>query len=300
MPDGFDPAAPAAPAPSSTPAASPAPSTPAAAPAPSATPSPSTPSATPAAAGTTQTPLQTGNATTTTPTGDAGVPPELRQLAGILGDPADLKSALDFLRTFKADVERARASQRANDPTVQAAERRGATFRSLMEEGYSREHAEALMRLPELLEERDAQRVEYAKQDLQHLLSSELGLTFPDTDEGREALQEWEDSVADILNRDAKLNRLYFNPATRREAITQAIALEERRINRVLLAQNAATLRDAAKRRTAPSAARGATPTVTVREEMPKAPYSDAAGRRREHRDIASRQMNDILAQFGL
>lgn len=297
MPDGLDPSTPAVTAPSASPAT---PATPVAPSTPSAAPSPSTPSATPPVAGTTQTPLQTGNATATTPTGDAGVPPELRQLASILGDPADLKSALDFLRTFKSDVERARAAQRANDPGVQAAERRGATFRSLLEEGYSREHAEALLRLPELLEERDSQRVEYAKQDLQNLLSSELGLTFPKTDEGREALQEWEDAVADVLNRDAKLNRLYFNPATRREAITEAIAREERRINRVLLSQNAATLRDAAKRRTAPSAARGSTPTVTVREEMPKAPYSDPAARRREHKDIASRQMNDILAQFGM
>lgn len=229
---------------------------------------------------------------------NAGAPALQTNFADFIGDPDDFKASLEFLRDFRREVARAQEQRLAADPERQASSQRGATFRSLVAEGYSPEHADYIARLPELFQSNDTARAVQAQQDMQAELH-ELGLSFEGKD-GAERLQDWENACSDVLNRDARLNALYFNPATRRQAIREVIQREERRFNHVLLGQNAGTLRENARRRAAvPAPGRSARATVQVREEEPTAPYSDAAARRRQHREITGRKLDDILATFG-
>ena len=264
--------APAAPATAPAQAASPTPST---------TASPTPPaSASPAAA----------------PTGSSEAP-ELRELRELYGDPADLRSTIEFVREFRGELERAKAGQRQADPEYRAASQRGATFRSLVAEGYSPQHADYIARLPELFQSNDMARAVQSQQDMAEELQT-LGLSFEGKD-GAERLQDWENTCADYLNRDRRLNGMYHDPSMRREAIREIIGKEERRINHVLLSQNAQTMRDAARRRAATPAPGRSSSTFAVREEAPTAPYSDAAGRRRQHREITGRKLDDLLANYG-
>lgn len=199
---------------------------------------------------------------------------------------------------MRAELERAQASRREADPETRAAAQRGATFRSLVAEGYSPEHADYIARLPELFQTNDAARATESKQEMAAELRTSLGLSF-DGPEGAERLQDWENACADHLNRDPKLNAMYFDPAMRREAIRLAVEREEKRINHVLLSQNAQTLRAAAARRQATPAGRSTPATIAIREEAPTAPYTDAPGRRRQHREITSRKLDDLLTNLG-
>jgi len=224
----------------------------------------------------------------------------LQHWAETLGyrSPEDLKQDLAFNRQLRSEYERQQQSQWQNQPEYQAAARRGETFRSLVEEGYSREHAQYLMRLPELFQSNDAARAVQSQTDLKEELK-DLGLTFRGAD-GTERFQTWENRCADVLNRDPRLNAMYYDPSQRRAAIREIVEQEERHINHVLLSQDAVTMRDAARRRAAtPAAGRGTPATLTVREEAPKAPYSDAPGRRREHREITARKLDDLVANYG-
>ena len=284
MSDEFAPSAPAsAPSPAPAPPAPASYSPPAGSPAPS---SPASPAPSPVSAG--------SPAATPTGGGDAAA---LQQIRDLYGTPDDLRSALDFVREFRGELERAKAGQRQADPEYRAAAQRGATFRSLVAEGYSPEHADYIARLPELFQSNDMARAVQSQQDMTEELR-DLGLTFDGT-EGEERLQIWENTCSDYLTRDRRLNSLYFNPATRRQAIREIIQSEEKKINHVLLSQNAQTLRDAARRRQAAPAGRSAPATIAVREENPTAPYSDPAGRRRQHREITSRKLDDLLANLG-
>ena len=224
----------------------------------------------------------------------------LQQLAESLGyrSPDELKETLNFSRKFQAEVERNQRAQRQNQPEYQASARRGETFRGLVAEGYSREHADYIARLPELFQSNDAARAVQSQADLAAELKG-LGLTFNGKD-GKERLQDWENTCSDYLNRDPRLNAMYFDPSQRQAAIKEIIGVEERRINHVLLSQDAATMRDAARRRAnSPALGRSTPATLAIREEAPTAPISDPAGRRRQHKEITSRKLDDLLANYG-
>lgn len=277
------PAPAATPAPASPPAPSPAPSQ--AAPAPS-SPAPS-PGPAPAAPAAAPTPYDSAAA--------------LQQTAKDLGfdSPDDLRATLRWTREAQARIQREEQARQQQDPETQRAARRGQTFRELVAEGYSPEHAEYMARLPELFQASDAQRATGSTQILKDQLS-DLGLDFTGK-EGEERYQDYEDDVADILNGNVKLNALYHrDPTGQREAIRLIVERKERLTNHALLAQNAATLRDhKARRQSVPTASRGPATGVTVREEKPEADYSNAPLRRRQHREIASRQLGDLYTTYG-
>lgn len=225
----------------------------------------------------------------------------LQQFAKDLGydSPDELRQNLKWTREAQARIQREEQARRQQDPEHQRAQQRGQTFRELVAEGYSPEHAEYMARLPELFQASDAQRAQGSTQILKDSLS-DLGLDFAGKD-GQERYQDYEDDVADILNGNAKLNALYHrDPTGQREAIRLIVERKERLTNHALLAQNAATLRDhKARRQSVPTASRGPATGVTVREEKPEADYSNAPLRRQQHRAIASRQLGDLYTTYG-
>ena len=277
--------APASPASPAAPATTPA--------APVSTPTsaaPSTPTATPAA---------TPPATAVAPTGGESAA-ELQRIAEAFGyrSPAEMRADLAFTRQFRTDVERSQQLRRQNDPEYQASRRRGEATRQLIEEGYGREAAEALAQLPEVTEYLKQVRANGATEDMVAELKA-LDIEFDDTPEGQELLGEWERQCASYLERDRRLNDLFFgSPAERRQAIREIVAREEKRINAVLRRQNATTLREHAARRNAvPRPGRSAAGTFVPREE--KVTATDPLGRRRQGREIISRQLDDIFTHYG-
>lgn len=273
-----------------------APSAPASPPAPSAAPTQAAPTAPSPALSPTPASVTPAAAPTVVDSAAA-----LQQFAKDLGydSPDELRQNLKWTREAQARIQREEQARRQQDPETQAAARRGQTFRELVAEGYSPEHADYITRLPELFQANDAQRAQGSTQILKDSLS-DLGLDFTGK-EGQERYQDYEDDVADILNGNAKLNALYHrDPTGQKEAIRLIVERKERLTNHALLAQNAATLRDhKARRQSVPTASRGPATSVTAREEPLKTPYEDAPGRRREHRERASRQLGNLYTTYG-
>jgi hypothetical protein len=259
------------------------------------TPAPVAQPAAPAAAPASAAPAQ--------PAPPSGQDPAYGQLLKQLGyqSPEDLSRDLAFTRQFREDVARQQAARRQADPAHREAQVRGEAFRQLVAEGYSPEVMDGLARLPEISEFLDAQRADAAQRDLTEGLRA-IGITDDGSRESKAELQAWEDAVADRLNSRTQQgldwNRRYFStPAERREVIHEIIAHEEGRFNRVLLRQNAQTLRDAAARRqsTAPATRSLATPKV---REVPIT-ATDPLGQRRQRNAAAGQQLDDIWSHFG-
>jgi hypothetical protein len=207
----------------------------------------------------------------------------------------DLRRDLEFTRRFRSEADRVRAERESRDPERQQAAQRGRALRELMAEGYNPDVADGLAELPEMTRFLREQRAEAANRDLDSALG-EVGVSFDDSDAGRNARQDWEDAIESHLNRDQKLNRLYFGtPADRRVAIREAVAIEERRINHVLLGRDAATLRDhAARAQKLPRAGRA--PATAPVASPQRSTATDPTLRRRENAGLDSRTLGDIYS----
>lgn len=261
-------------APASQPAAVPAAPPPAAQPAPSG--APAAPAAAPAA-----------------PAGDG-----YAKLLADLGyrNAEDLAHDLRFSRAARAEYERARQRELANDPRHQELRERSTAHRQLMRETYSPEHEEALSRLPEVTEFLDSQRADSAQRDMMDGLR-EIGVVDDGSKEAKAELAAWENVISDRLNsrtdQGLEWNARYFGtPAERRAVVHEIIATEEARINRSLVRQHALTLREAAQRR---ASAPNRTPFPTVRPREPIT-ATNPSQRRREGNAAASRQLDEIYA----
>lgn len=286
MTDPLDSLAPAPSAPASSPAPSAAP--PAPPPSPSASPSPSAaPSAAPA-------PVAAAQAATGAPPALDG-PALLQALATQLNIPADeLRESLEVARRARAEAVRREEYARRTDPGYQQAARRGEALRTLVAEGYSPEVARALESLPDFADYLHAQRADGADRDLTEALQ-EIGITFDDSAKSQELKTEWTDTLVDRINANPKLVQRYNGtPAERRAVIRELVGKEERRLNDVLLRQNAATLRQHASRSASARPGRAAAALPPVRQESPTA--TDPLQRRREANAIAGRQLDDIFA----
>lgn len=205
----------------------------------------------------------------------------------------EMRRDLATARQFRAEVDRARQERERSDPARQQAAQRGEAFRQLVAEGYSPEHVDALAQLPEVTEFLTQQRADAAQRDLDGALG-ELGLQFDNSKDAQALRQAWEDAVADKLNSNPRLNARYFGtPAERKAVIHEIVAGEERRINHILLRQNAQTLRDhAARQSAAPRAGSRALPTIAA----PTLTSTDPLARRRESNVATNRQLDDIYA----
>lgn len=274
--DALAPAAPAAPAPqapSAAPAVSPA-APPASSVAPAAAPAP--PVAAPA------------------PAPDPAA--ELQRLAQSLGYQSadEYKADLAFARRARTEYERRQVLERQNDPNVQQAARRGEALRALIAEGYNPEVADALPSLPEVSQFLSDQRADHAQKVMTEALG-DIGIRDDGSKESQELLADIEERMSNRLNHDLRLNKLYHGtPSDRAACVKELVGAEERYLNRHLLRQNAATLRDHhAKASAMPRAGRGGTATPQVRKEVPTS--TDPVLRRREGNAIASRQLDDIF-----
>jgi len=125
-----------------------------------------------------------------------------------------------------------------------------------------------------------------------------LGITFDDSKESQEERSEYEERFTDLINASPRLVQLYNGtPADRRACIQELVDREERYLNRHLLRQNAATVRDhAARAASQPRGGRSVTVTPRVREEKPTS--TDPTMRRREGNAIAGRQLDDIFRHY--
>jgi hypothetical protein len=257
------------------------------------------PVAAPAAPGAAPTP-SAAPATPAQPSGDDAAYGRLLQQLGYKA-PDDLARDLAFTRQFREDVARQQAARRQADPAYRETQVRGEAFRQLVAEGYSPEVMDGLARLPEINEFLDAQRADAAQRDLNDGLRA-IGITDDGSKESKAELAAWEDAVADRLNsrtpQGLDWNRRYFStPADRREVINEIIAHEESRFNRVLLRQNAQTLRDAAARRQSAVPATRSLAAPKVREVPITA--TDPLGRSRQRNAAAGQQLDDIWSHFG-
>lgn len=279
MADALDALAPAAPAPA--PAAAPAP-----APAPAvASPSPAPP-ATPG-------PLAPPPASAPAPVVDRGV--DVQQLARDLGYASvdEYKADLAFARRARAEYERRETLARQNDPDRQQLVRRNEAFDQLVHDRYGPDVARALPALPQLADYLHAQRADGAQADMVSALN-EMGVTFDDSKESLELRAEWEDLLTDRINANPKLIERYNGtPQERREVVRELVGREERRINAVLLKQNAATMREhAARAASQPRGGRSVTVTPQVRQEKPTSTHP--VERRRQGNAITSGQLDDL------
>ena len=171
----------------------------------------------------------------------------------------------------RAEYERRAELERQNDPAYQHLERRNQAFEQLVHDRYGREVAQALPMLPQVAEYLHAQRADAAQADMVGALE-EIGITFDTSKEALDLRQEWEDLLTDRINAHPRYIERYNlgSPAERRDLIRELVGREERRINPVLLKQNAATLRDAAARKAMqPRAGRGGAATPQIRREVP-------------------------------
>jgi hypothetical protein len=223
---------------------------------------------------------------------------DLQQIARAHGyDSVDeYKADLAFARRARVEFDRRQVLERQNDPNYQHQQRRNQAFEQLVQDRYGREVANALPALPQIAEFLHAQRADGAQADMVSALD-EIGITFDNSKESLDLRQEWEDLLTDRINaNDRHIERYNLGtPAERRELIRELVAREERRINPVLLKQNAATLRDAAARKaTMPRAGRSGAATPQVRREVPTS--TDPVMRRRESNQITGRQLEDIWA----
>lgn len=209
-------------------------------------------------------------------------------------DVEGLKADLEFNRNFRAEAERVRQQRLANDPARQQATQRGEALRQLVAEGYSPEIAESLNALPEIQQFLNGQRADGAQRDLDSALG-DIGLRFDDTKDSQDMRQAWEDAIADRIASNRGYRERYFGtPAERKAVIRDVVALEERRINHVLLRQNAQTLRDHAARQTTTAPGRGTLPTV----RPPTVTATEPAARAREMKAERHRQLQDIHAAY--
>lgn len=207
----------------------------------------------------------------------------------------EYKADLAFSRRARSEFERAQQERLRSDPQHQQMRQRGEALRQLIAEGYSPEIADALPQLPEISNFLSAQRADAAGRDLDGALA-ELGLTFDDSAEAQAIRQSWEDAVADKLNSDVRLNARYFGtPAERKAVIREIVGHEERRINHVLLQQNAQTLRDAAQR-AARTPRAGRAPATMPTAAPQRSAATDPTIRRRENAAHASRSLDDIYS----
>jgi hypothetical protein len=222
----------------------------------------------------------------------------MHMLSQQLGIPADeLRESLDLTRRMRAEHMRRQEMEHRSSPDYQDRSRRNAALDQLLVDRYGPEVAGALPALPKLADALHAQRAEGAQADLATALSK-AGMSFGDSPEGQEALQELEDRFTDQINASGRLVRLYNGtPTDRRACIQELVDREEKYVNRHLLRQNAATLRDhAARAASQPRGGRSVTVTPRVRAEQPTA--TDPLLRRREGNQIAGRQLDDIYAHY--
>lgn len=225
----------------------------------------------------------------------------MAQLARELGyDSLDeYKADLAFARRARGEHERRQTLERQNDPQYQQTRARGEALRTLMAEGYSPEVADALPSLPEISQFLADQRAEGAQRIMVEALG-EIGIRDDGSKESQELLAEIEDRLTFRLNQPTReglrLNKLYHgSPADRRACVQELVQGEERYLNRHLLRQNAATMRDHASRAAAlPRGGRSVSATPQVRQEKPTSP--DPTTRRREGNAIAGRQLDDVWA----
>jgi len=225
-------------------------------------------------------------------------PQLMHMLSQQLGIPADeLRESLDLTRRMRAEHMRRQEMEHRSSPDYQDRSRRNAALDQLLVDRYGPEVAGALPALPQLADALHAQRAEGAQADLATALSK-AGMSFGDSPEGQEALQELEDRFTDQINASGRLVRLYNGtPTDRRACIQELVDREEKYVNRHLLRQNAATLRDhAARAASQPRGGRSVTVTPRVRAEQPTA--TDPLLRRREGNQIAGRQLDDIYAHY--
>lgn len=265
-------------------------------------PAPAVPSPVAPAASPSPSPTPASASAAAAPTPAAVAPPALdgpallHALSEQLGIPADeLKESLDLTRRMRAEHLRRQDIERRNDPGYQQRAQRNEALDQLLIDRYGREVANALPALPQLADALHAQRAEGAHGDLLTALDK-AGMTFDDSKEGQEALGELEDRFTDQINASERLVRLFNGtPAERRACVQELVDREERYVNRHLLRQNAATLRDhAARAASQPRGGRSVTVTPRVRQETPTA--TDPVLRRREGNAIAGRQLDDIWA----
>lgn len=211
-----------------------------------------------------------------------------------------LQRDLAFTRQFREDVARQRQERERNDPANQQRAERAEAFRQLMRETYGDDAERAFRGLPDLGRERDQQINDAAwQQGLAEL--AKIGVVDDGSPEAQAELKEWDDAITAHLmartERGMAWNDRWFQggPAERAAVIREIIAVEEGRLNRSLLRQNAQTLRDAAARRSSAASPRSV-PLPQVRTEPITA--TDPAERRRQANAAQSRSLDDIHAHF--
>jgi len=225
-------------------------------------------------------------------------PQLMSMLSQQLGIPADeLRESLDLTRRMRAEHMRRQEMEHRSSPDYQDRSRRNAALDQLLVDRYGPDVASALPALPQLADALHAQRAEGAQADMLTALAK-AGMSFGDGPGAQEALTELEDRFTDQINASQRLVRLYNGtPTERRACIQELVDREEQYVNRHLLRQNAATLRDhAARAASQPRGGRSVTVTPRVRAEQPTA--TDPLLRRREGNQIAGRQLDDIYAHY--
>lgn len=211
-----------------------------------------------------------------------------------------LQRDLQFTRQFREDVARQRAERERNDPANQQRAERAEAFRQLMRETYGEDVARQLSALPDLGRERDQQINDQAWREATAELAK-IGVVDDGSPEAKKELQEWDDAITGYLmaptERSLAWNKRWFEggPAERSAVLKEIITVEEGRMNRSLLRQNAQTLRDAAARRSSAASPRSV-PLPQVRQEPITA--TDPFERRKQSAAATSRTLDDIHAHF--
>jgi hypothetical protein len=199
----------------------------------------------------------------------------------------ELKESLALTTRMRHEHARRQQLEREASPQFQQSRARAEAMHQLNIETYGEEAANAMRELPSLVGNLREQRAEAAQQDLTRELSA-LGIEDP------KLVADIEDQLADRLNGNPRLNKLFHgSPEQRRACIQEMLGVHERVADSALLRQSALKLRDhAARLATAPRAARHASVTPTVRQEVATA--TDPLLRRRENNGIIGRQLDDI------